>query len=270
MSDTNTTQTPKGTQEEKEIVVPPLNTEHKDEIVQEFNEDGTPKEVIPKVEPKEVIPEVIPEVTPAVVTPKKEEPNWREKFANSTRRNQIVESQFKELQKTLGDITKQEIPSDEEMKIVDPDWEYRSDFEKNMSIKAIVLERRQNLILNSIGNITKESEEAEKIAEYIDTVPELKGHEEAFIDFIQKPSNKGASMELLLSAFFHTIKEELPAPKEEITPKPEDITPPSLERATPTGGEIEHTDTGYTDEQLKDLRTKNPKEYFRLIREGKI
>lgn len=268
-------QTPdNGTQEEEEIVDPTLTKKdlEEEEEIQEFNPDGTPKEEDEEEdeeEEEEEIPDPTPTPTPdpkpKVVTPPKED--WRTKFANSTRRNQIVESQFKELQKTLGDITKQEIPSDEEMKIIDPDWEYRSDFEKNLLVKQVVMDRRQNLILNSISNITKESEEVEKLGEFIDSVPELKGKESQFIEFTRKPSNKGASVEVLLSAFLYSIKDELPP--EDPTPKPEEI-PPSLERATPTGGDAPKPKTGFTDEELKNLRTKNPKKYFKLIREGKI
>ena len=267
MSDTNE-QTPKGTQEEQIVDPTLINKDLKEEEeVQEFNPDGTIKVKEPVIEKKEEIPVVVPEIKTEVVPPKKEEaPDYRKKFGESTRRNQIVESQFRELQKTLGDITKQEIPSDEEMKIVDPDWEYRSDFEKTQAVKIVVLERRQNLILNSIGNITKETEEMETLGEFIDSVPELKGKEDEFIEFTRKPSNKGASMEVLLGAFLHSIQGSIPA---DPTPKPEDI-PPALERATPTGGDAPKPKTGYSDEELKELRTKNPKKYFALIRQGKI
>lgn len=266
-------QTPEnGTQEEEEIVDPTLIKKdlEGEEEEQEFNPDGTLKEKKPKEEKpaEEIQPVVVPEnEKPVVVPPKKEEtPDYRKKFGDSTRRNQIVESQFRELQKTLGDITKQEIPSDEEMKLTDPDWEYRNDFEKAQAIKLVVLERRQNLILNSIGSITKETEELEKLGEFIDSVPQLKGKEDEFVEFTRKPSNKGASMEVLLSAFLFEVKDETPA---DPTPKPEDI-PPSLERSTPTGGDAPKPKTGYSDEELKELRTKNPKKYFKLIREGKI
>lgn len=271
MSETKKQTPENGTQEEKEIVDPTLKNKDlkEEEEEQEFNPDGTPKVKEKQEEKKEEeippkTPTEVPPKTPEVVPPKTED--WRTKFANSTRRNQIVESQFRELQKTLGDITKQEIPSDEEMRLLDPDWEYRNDFEKTQAVKLVVLERRQNLILNSIGNITKESEEVEKLGEFIDSVKELKGKEDEFIEFTRKPSNKGASMEVLLSAFLFSIKDEIPP---DPTPKPED-TPPSLERSTPTGGDAPKPKQGYSDEELKELRTKNPKRYFKLIREGKI
>lgn len=229
---------------------------------EEFNEDGSPKEKTPVVE---VTPVVIPPVVPEV--------DYKKKFGESTRQNQIVESKFRELQKVLGDITRQEIPSDEEMKSIDPDWEYRSDFEKNLSIKIVVQERRQNLILSTIGDITKESELSEAIISFIDKTPELEGKDAEFYDFVTDPKNKGASMEVLLGAFLH--KEGI-TPKAPVTPQdpvqPVEKKAPALNRSTPRGGNPpKEAKTGlYSDEELKHLRTKDPKKYFKLIRDKKI
>ena len=217
-------------------------------------------------DPKDPVPPVTPPADP------KPPVDYKKKFGESTRRNQIVESQFRELQKTLGDITKQEIPTDEEMRAIDPDWEYRSDFEKNLSIKTIVLERRQNHIFNTIGNITKESEFAEQISTFIDSHPELNGKDAEFYDFVTAPKNKGADMEVLLGAFLHKegISKQLEA---DPNPQPlEKKKAPTLARATPTGGmnNKKPKDSLYSDEELTEMRTKNPKKYFQLIRQGKL
>lgn len=213
-------------------------------------------------EPDDKTPQDPPAPTPPV--------DYQKKFSESTRRNQIVESQLRELQKTLGDITKQEIPTDEEMREIDPDWEYRSDFEKNLSKKTIILERRQNQIFNTFGNITKEAELAEQISTFIDSNPELNGKEEAFYDFCTSPKNKGADLEILLGAFLH--KEGIAkTPTDPNLPTPPKKKAPSLARSTPTGGSQHKPKEGlYSDEELQDLRTKNPKQYFKLIRQGKL
>lgn len=226
----------------------------KDEDDEEFNEDGSPKEKTPVV-------------VPPVVTPASPEVDYKKKFGESTRRNQIVESQFRELQKVLGDITRQEIPSDEEMRATDPDWDYRSDFEKNLSLKLVVQERRQNHILSTIGNITKESEKAEKIVTFIEATESLKGKEEAFYDFATNPKNEGAPVDTLLKAFLYDVEEKVPA--QPVAPKEK---APSLNRATPRGGNDPKPkqEGNYSDAELTALRTKNPKEYFKLIRQKKI
>lgn len=210
-----------------------------------------------------------PEPEPKPEPPKKETPpvDFKKKFGDSTRRNQIVESQLKELQKVIGDITQQEIPTDEEMRVTDADWEYRSDFEKNMAIKTVVLERRQNKILATLGNITKETEDSTKLTQYIESEPKLQGKEDAFYEFATKPSNKGASMEVLLNAFLFEVKDETPS---DPTPKPKE-TPPSLSRATPSGGNPPiKKNVAYSPEEIKHIRTTDHKRYNKLVREGKI
>lgn len=255
----------------------------------ELNEDGTPKTPVvdstleedhdeeeskvdeghieDKQEEEKPEDEEETPVDPITPTPEVAPVDYKKKFGESTRRNQIVESQFRELQKVLGDITRQEIPSDDEMRSTDPDWDYRSDFEKNLSLKLVVQERRQNHILSTIGNITKESEKAEKIVSFIEATDSLKGKEEAFYDFATNPKNEGAPVDTLLKAFLYDVEEKVPtqpiAPKEKA---------PSLNRATPRGGNDPKPvkEGNYSDAELTALRTKNPKEYFKLIRQKKI
>lgn len=283
-----------------------INADHKEaRQTPELNEDGTPKvtEETPVPEIKEIKedddqedegdehaddsddedneelddegnPIEKPEITPAPVveTPAVPEVDYKKKFGDSTRRNQIVESQFRELQKVLGDITRQEIPSEEEMKSVDPDWEYRSDFEKNLSIKVVVQERRQNQILSTISNITKESEFADEIVKFIDSNPLLNGKDAEFYDFVTDPKNKGASLELLLGAFLHKEGISSKAPETPQDPSKPIEKAPSLNRSTSQNGNIviPKKTALYSDEELTNLRTKDPKKYFKLIRDKKI
>lgn len=245
--------------EEDDVEEEELDEEQVDDEKEEDDEediDEAPADPVPPVTPK-------PEVPPV---------DYRKKFSESTRHNQIVESQFRELQKVLGDITKQEIPTDEEMNAVDPDWEYRSDYEKNQALKLVVLERRQNLILHTVGSISKESEFADKIHTFIESSPELEGKEEKFYDFATNPKNQGASPEVLLKAFLYEVKDDdhsEPAPTD---PKPKVKQAPRLNNATPRGGnDPKPAKTGtYSDEEIKHMRTNDHKKYMKLVREGKI
>lgn len=238
--------------------------------------------VTPVVPPEEITADtempseiVVPPVTPVVPvvapkTPVTPPVDYKKKFGESTRRNQIVESQFKELQKTLGDITRQEVPTDEEMSASISDWEYLSDREKNAERKLVVLERRTNHVISTIGNIASETENASKLEQFVESEPRLEGKEEAFYDFVSKPANKGASMEVLLNAFLFEVKDEsVVVPP--VTPPTEEI-PPSLERGN-SSGNMPLTPTGkkeYSDEELQVLRTKDPRKYHELIRKGVI
>ena len=116
----------------------------------------------------------------------------------------------KELQKVLGDITKQEVPTDEEMQAIVPDWEYLTDREKNGERKLVVLERRQNHMLNTFS-ITAESEMYSQLETFVAGEPRLNGKETEFYEFATDPRNKGASMEVLVNAF---LFENTPAVEE--------------------------------------------------------
>lgn len=256
--------------------VPPVTVEKTPENGESVT-PPTPPTVVPPVTPEPPAPEVpaTPPVTPPAqpaqpTAPKGNEPDYKKKFSDSTRRNQIVESQFKELQKTLGDITKQEVPTDDEMVALIPDFEYLSDREKNNERKLIVLERRQNHIIGTIGKIASDTDNASKFEEFVATETRLAGKEDAFYEFVNRPNNQGASMEVLLNAF---LFEETPAiePSAPITPPSEEI-PPSLERGTPSGN-MPPVPTGTPEmspDELKLLRTTDPRKYNEMIRKGQI
>lgn len=251
--------------------VPPVTVEKTLENGEVPTPPTPPAEVVPpvKVETPPATPPAQP-VTPTAPEVKPEAPDYKKKFGESTRRNQIVESQFKELQKVLGDITKQEVPTDDEMVALISDWEYLSDREKNNERKLVVLERRQNHIISTIGNIASETDSASKFEEFVATEPRLKGKEDDFYDFVTKPSNKGASMEVLVNAF---LFEETPITAVDPAPviPPEEL-PPSLERGTPSGN-MPPVKTGNEEmsaDELKLLRTTDPRKYNEMIRKGQI
>ena len=258
MNDTNILTPDEGTER---ALVTPQNTG-------KFDEGTTPKEgeegFVPPMPPLEEpkVPPTPPEVTPEV--------DYKKKFGESTRQNQIVVEQFKQLQSVLGDITRQEVPSEEEMRQSDPEWEYLTDREKTMSMKMIVLEKRSNLVLKTIHDISFESENSSKLQNFINGEARLKGKEEDFYAYATKPSNKGASVEVLLGAFLFEVNENTPPVVVPQVNTPED-TPPSLERGSPRGGTppTQNKDK-YSEEELKVLRTTDHKAYQKLIREGKI
>lgn len=250
----DTRQTPEEgtpTSEPEEVKEPEgdSDTEEKVEKDQESEEGETKPDENPTEKPKKDSNEV----------------DYKSKFANSSRRNQIVTSQFEELQKTLGDITRDEVPTDEEMIRQVPDWEYLSDREKNNERKMVVLEKRQNKIMHTMSNITSDITRSGKIEEYINKEPKLAGKEDEFYKFATDKRNEGASMDVLLSAFLY---EDIPEIPEEEPKKP---APQSLERGNPSGGEERNTSPkGLSDEDLAQLRKTNPQKYFQLIRKGAI
>ncbi len=228
-----------------------------------------PNETTPAPQNAEVPPATPPAKPAQPTAPEKPQVDWKEKFVGSARRNQIVESQFKELQKILGDITKQEVPTDDEMVALIPDWEYLSDREKNAERKLVVIERRQNHIINTFGNINTETENVSKFEHFLANEPRLKGKEDEFYEFTTRPINKGVPMETLLNAFLFEatpIVDTTP-----VTPPSEEI-PPSLERGTPSGN-MPPVKTGNQEmsaDELRLLRTTDPRKYNEMVRKGQI
>lgn len=255
--------TPKGTEGE---IITPTNDENNGTgtVPPEVKEGAEGKPPTPP-EPKVENP-IVPPAPPVV-----QEFDYKKKFGESTRQNQIVMDQFRNLQNVLGDITNQEVPTEDQMRQSEPDWDYLTDREKTLAMKMVVLEKRSNLVLRTIHDITLESENSSKLQGFINGESRLKGKEEEFYAYATKPSNKGASVEVLLNAFLFEVKDNTPP-----APAPQDNTPvdtpPSLMKGSPRGGTppTNPNKDQYSDEELKVLRTTNHKEYMRLVREGKI
>jgi hypothetical protein len=264
---------PRPTAPEATPPVPPVTVEKTPEPVVVPPTPATPivEPPAPAPEPVPAVPTVPEPAQPVIPTAPAPVPeiDYKKKFSESTRRNQIVESQFKELQKVLGDITKQEIPTDEEMVALVPDWEYLTDREKNGERKLIVLERRQNHMLNTFSSIAKETETYSQLEAFVGTEPRLKGKEADFYEFAIDPRNTGASLEVLVNAFlFETT------PIVDTTPvvTPVEAVPPSLERGNPSGNmpPIPTGNQEMSEDELKLLRTTDPRKYNEMIRTGKI
>lgn len=233
--------------------------------------DPTPSDVTPEPEKTPEVPQTPPAQPAKPTAPEKPEVDYKEKFSQSTRRNQVVESQFAELQKTVGDITKQEIPTDEEMVDSIPDWELLSDREKHNERKMVVMERRQNHILNTMSSIASESENMTKLEAFMSGEERLAGRTEEFYSYATNPKNKGASMEVLVNAFLFETTPAVETPTNPDTPL-KDETPPSLERGNPSGGmPPEKTGNGeMSSGEMKLLRKTDPRKYNEMVRTGQI
>lgn len=176
-----------------------------------------------------------------------------------------------EMKRVLGEVTSADIPTDEELAKEYPEFDVLSDFERNQLRRSVIQDRKLNKVLVIVDGVTTEAAKVKTISDFIDTRPELAGKEQSFLEYCLKPSHRGAPAETLLNAFLfeesktaHT--EEPPAP----TPAPAQ-PPRGLERGTPSGDSPSSTGPRkYSDEELKDLRTRDPKKYHELIRKGQI
>jgi len=203
--------------------------------------------------------------------PEKKEVDWKEKFSSSARRNQVVEAQYEALQNIVRDITKEDRPTDDEMRSSDPDWDIRSDFEKNLAIKTEALSRANKRADLEMLRIKEEGKRKLEVAKIIDSEPRLKGKEDAFEAFASDPRNSMAPANVLLNAFLFD------AGAAPVTPSPSPAAPvpspvPTLGRGNPSGGRppAPRNPGERSPEELKALRKHDPKAYNEAIRKGEI
>lgn len=238
-------------------------------------EGGEPIEPTPP-SPVEPAPSTVePPTPPAPVSPAPVVPpapvDYKKKFSESTRETQVLLGSFADMKRVLGEVTNADIPTDEELRRDYPEYDALSDFEQNQLRRSVIQDRKLNKVLVIVDGVSTEAEKVKTISEFIDTRSELEGKEQEFLRFCLMPSHKGAPAETLLSAFlFDSGKTS--APVEPAAPAP--VTPPAtrgLERGTPGGDATPSIGPRkHTDEELKDLRTRDPKKYHEMIRKGQI
>tara|TARA_B100000508_G_scaffold138892_1_gene135841 strand:+ start:562 stop:1407 length:846 start_codon:yes stop_codon:yes gene_type:complete len=247
---------------------PPSNPEEP-ETPKSPESPETPEPETPAEPPK---PEAPKEPTEPTTPPA--EPDYKQKFAGSTRENQILTGNLKELQKQLGELTKEDIPTDDEMARMDPDWNVRSDYEKNLAIKIEASARMQRRIAQTVNGFVSKSEKVQELNQLVQSDPRLHGKENDFFAFVQKPKHQNTPLDVLVNAFLfdtNAVPETPPAPAPE-EPAPAPATPPSLNRSTPSGGTppVQKKEGEFSNEELKHLRTTDPKKYNEMIRKGQI
>lgn len=188
--------------------------------------------------------------------------NYKQKFAESTREAQILLAKLKKLEEKLGQVGRDEIPAEEELKKLYSDWEVMSELERKLAEKNIVLERRINKVEQEIISNKEEKEWEKELDEFLEkakilgTYPELEGKEREFQEFAKKPTHKGIDLNVLANAFLYKGINEISS-----TPKKGSVlergkgglsqTPPQKKKMTP--------------EELRTLRQVDFKKYKEII-----
>lgn len=195
-------------------------------------------------------------------------PDVEERLAEQRREATILNEKNKQLSDAFKRANEIKEPTEEELQQAARrdgfDWEDLTMFERSQFKKNFLNEQRLS-ILNEVGSkVSNIDQWAQSVDKYLDdneinqTNKQLIGKEQAFRSFAMKESHRGASMDLLVSAFLH----DLPA-----TPK----KPSGSLMLTRTGGErIEKKNNLQDAEYVQSLRKTNPKEYNRLVAKGKI
>lgn len=249
------------------------NRKNKEELTEEINKVVETPEVIPTTPTPE--PEPVPEpdieeqeeeVEEPKIEEKKEEqppePNYKDKFINSTREAQVLASKNKKITEVIEQAAELGEPTDEEMAKTYPDWDLMTDSERRMAKDSILSKKKFELIHNAILETKKVDEWVSNVDEFIEdpkTIadnPALEGKEADFRAFCLKPTRRGVDFEDLVNSFLFTVKPE------------QKHTGALLETAS--GGPKETKPKELTVEEISMIRKNDPKKYKELIKQGKV
>jgi len=177
---------------------------------------------------------------------------------------------YKDLEKVMGEITKEDIPTDEEMRQhpLGANWDSLSEFEQDMARRQVVVERKQNATIAQITKTRLNTETANKVNGIIATRPELRGFEQEFIEYASDPIRRDTPEDDLVGAFMYGK-----TPKEE--KKPEEVKKtetPALERGGGAGADPQNntTETKLSDDEAEKLRKSDPKKYMEMVRKKQL
>ncbi|HSY52447.1 MAG TPA: hypothetical protein VLC46_26840 [Thermoanaerobaculia bacterium] len=143
--------------------------------------------------------------------------DYRTKFAESTRENQVLAARLAEAEKkSRQELTTE--PTDSDLRAAFPEWEYMDDVAKRSATLAFKADRRSAAVAAE-----REAEKAERswqndLEIAVAAHPELGEKAREFKDYASKPSHRGAPIEVLISAFKNdsttmtTPQPETPAP----------------------------------------------------------
>jgi len=223
----------------------------------EQTQEQTPEVDAPEVE--------TPETTEKQPEQEPDSPDYREKFANSSRENQVILGKNKNLENRLDNLTNVEDPTENDLKQDFPNWEMMSDGERDLA-KANVKTQRLNL---RTQNMLMDQQDKAKAKDELNSVykshPELVKKKDEFEAYMRKPSHKGASPDILAKAFKSDFADELADDK---TPEPRRDRSPALE--TGSGGANAPATPKISDKDVEAIRKTNPKKYSDLIKKGII
>lgn len=197
--------------------------------------------------------------------------DYREKFGESTRENQVLAGQLAEKERQLGMAIKAEPPTEAELKTEYPEWDELTSFEKRMATEALTLKKQvaKATLLAQQAQTEAVSERAftdilrKKNSDGTLKYPGLRDREDDFRAYCNMSSHKGAPLETLANAFLYEIGEQpKPIQKTDVDPKP------VLERTS--GGDKPANSAEISDEDAAVIRKNDPKHYAELIKSGKI
>ena len=140
--------------------------------------------------------------------------DYREKFAASTRENQLQSARIKELEAKLERMGAS--VSDDELAESVPDWEKISDREKEVLRRAIKSEKTVESMSKMMVELLDKNDRKDALNTIYEQNPEIAKRKQDFERYINKKSRKGAPMDVLKDSFLYSLGAEVPRPKKVI------------------------------------------------------
>lgn len=252
-----------------------------DPAIQEIVNNVDPIVEEPKIEDEEIIPEEEKPVEPVVEapktpiveekpveTPKEPEIDYREKFKASSQEALALHFKNEKLVDTIDEAEAMPEPTEDEVRAYalskGAEYDELDDLTKGVLKDTLWTNKRFNKISEANKEAKNIKDWVAKVDHFVDTpeavnkYPELLDNAEDFRAFAIKPSRRGMDLEDLATAFLYGLA-QTPVKRNKGA---------SLNESH--GGGAEPKPQGITEDQARSIRVNDPKEYRRLIKEGKI
>jgi hypothetical protein len=144
----------------------------------------------------------------------------KEKFVASQRESILNNERIKVAETRIDQLTKQDTPTDEAMKLLYPEWDQLDEYNKKVLVRQETIAMQQARLLNEQQQILDRQKLEDELDTIIETNPKLQGREADFKRFARSPKNRGINAEVLAKAFLYDGDDETqpPAPKTEAIP----------------------------------------------------
>lgn len=245
---------------EEDDIIKPVK-EQVDLVDDVIKDPKNQEDVVDKVEDKEVKKE---EDKPVV------EEDYKEKFKESSKESLNNFFKYKKLTETITEVSNMPDPTDEQLreyaKNNGAEYDDLDSFSQNILKKTL----KNELAMGSVTQVVQEANEIDKwvlkVDDYIssseveNTYPTLSDNAEAFRSYCLKASRRGMDLSDLSASFLFNL--DKPGSKKQGK---------SLFNAQGNGRNVseDKAKEGITADDLAVLRVNNPREYKRLIQQGK-
>lgn len=207
-----------------------------------------------------------PEAKPVTTAPS---PDYRQKFMASSREALIQREQNKKINSAVEEASQiQDVTEDElkqQARLEGLKYEDLTAFEKSMLKRTLISEKQFAVIRQSSQESSQINEWLGKVDDFIDNedtakqYPKLAGRESEFRSFAMKESMRGIPLNVVMSAFMFDVANDPTTRKKG-----------SMLLSSTGGGQTAPKPKQLTEEDALAIRKKSPKQYNRMIKEGKI